>query len=155
MEYYQNNEYSSDASSDDYEDEDYLVDCPHCPNPVKRSNYDAHIEKVHTCDECGHQMPKKAIQGHKKRNHMEICQTCKVEMLATPMKEHVKIHYKQCKYCDLSVHQQTLEKHIQDNHPFHSTVGMICLEKLTDNEFNKLVAANRIYSKDGHLFKRL
>ncbi|XP_055307607.1 zinc finger protein 382-like [Sitodiplosis mosellana] len=148
---------SDDYNNDDYDesDEDFLVDCPHCPNPVKRSNYDAHMEKVHTCDECGNQMPKEALKGHKDRKHMEICLTCGKQMLATLMKQHIKTHNQQCKHCKLSFPQQTLEKHIQDKHPFHSTLGMICLDKITDAEFNKLVAANRIYSKDGHLFKRL
>lgn len=162
---YNHNLYYGDSSSDDsvdgnndecYEsEEDYFVKCLYCPSEVKKSNYDWHMKKVHTCEECGNKMPRQSLKAHKERNHMEVCKTCKIQMLATPMKQHLMTHYKNCQYCNSSVHQQALEKHIHDNHPFHSTLGMIRLEKITDDEFNKLVAQNRISSKDGHLFKRL
>lgn len=150
----QDESYYDDTSQDESYDDD-LEQCRYCPSQVKRSNYYGHIERVHTCDECGHSMPQKSLQGHKDRKHMETCNTCGVKMLTTPMKQHLLSHYMECKYCKKSVHEQNMKKHIQDNHPFHATVGMICLDKLTDAEFNKLVAANRIYSKDGHLFERL
>lgn len=146
---------SSYGYDDEGSDEDYLVDCPHCPNPVKRCNYETHIQRVHKCEECGNCMPKEALKGHKERNHMKICQTCGVQMLATPMKQHLKTHNKQCHHCKLTFPSHALKKHIQDNHPIHATLGMIRLDKVTDAEFNTLVAANRIFAKDGHLFKRL
>lgn len=160
--------YLSDGYDDnDYDEDYYLVDCPHCPSQVKQSNYNSHIEKVHgekvalyRCDECGNKMSKRALQSHKERKHMETCQACGVKMLSSRMEQHVircqVQSHKRCKYCTSNFRSQNaLEKHVASDHPLQSTFGMICLDKITDAEFNKLVAENRIFSKDGHLFKKL
>lgn len=137
-----------------YDDDDYLVECDHCTSRVKRSNYDDHLERVHECIHCGNHMPQKSLDGHIKRNHMTKCQYCTLLVLENAMAQHQLTHFTKCQHCNQSILKSNFAAHLANNHPLRETIGMIRLDKLSDDEFNKLIEEKRIYAKDGHLFRK-
>lgn len=84
-------------------------------------------------------MPKESLAGHIKRCHMGKADDC-LERLKTELG-------------GLSANLANMEK-LANEHPLQATLGMIRLDKLTDDEFNGLLDENRIYAKNGHLFRK-
>lgn len=121
-------DYSRRYDDDDDEGNSY-VNCTHCGDQVLHRNYQRHLEAVHKCRYCDNYMPKKSIKEHIERKHMKKCSYCCEFVLETKMKNHCT-----------------------ENHPLQETIGMIQLNKISDERFNKLIRENRVYAKDGHLF---
>lgn len=134
------------------DDDDYLVDCKHCPSQVKLSNYDEHLERVHECMHCGNHMRKQSLDAHIKRNHMVKCQHCMKMFVANAIALHQLIHYTKCQRCNESILKSELPTHLANNHALIETIGMIKLDKLSNDEFNRLIDEKRVFAKDGHLF---
>lgn len=147
---YGNNSFSSGESDDD--DGNYFINCSHCDARVLQRNYNRHLANVHKCPHCDNFMPRDSLDGHIERKHTVNCEWCGVSKTIDEIVAHESSHYKQCQYCRLDIYEGVFDNHIRQTHPLAATIGMIQSLKITDNRFNELVAANRIYSKDGHLF---
>lgn len=151
--------YTSDSSSedddndnDDDDDGNYFIECGHCNAKVLQRNYGRHLENVHMCRYCKNYMPKNALEGHIQRKHMVTCYLCGIEKLTDEIEAHKETHFKNCIHCSNSIYESDMTAHIEQNHSFAAIIGMVQMHKITDKRFNELVAANRIYSKNGHLF---
>lgn len=148
-----NNNYYDDGDGDSSDDED-LLSCDHCPSLVKRWKYADHLERVHKCKHCGNYMPKGSIASHISKHHTEKCPYCMKMFLSNEMAQHKLSHLIKCQHCNESVLSSELPAHRVNKHPLLETVGMIKLDQLSNDEFNKLVDEKRIYAKDGHLFRK-
>lgn len=150
------NDYYLYSDSDDYSvvgddgDDSSLEDCRYCDATYKRRNRQRHLDNVHKCSHCPNYMPKSSIEAHIENKHMVGFSHCNQRMLRSNLQQHESTHFVRCQYCNENVLKQILNTHVANRHPFHATVGMI--RKISDSEFNRLVAENRVYAKDGHLF---
>lgn len=148
--------YSYYTSSSEYdEDEDdgnYLIDCRFGDCQVLMKNYNQHLEKVHKCKYCSNYMPKESIESHIERKHTVQCPHCSAELLEHLMPQHKASHFIKCEHCQCLLLKQNLNQHLAEIHPFRATIGMIRLDKFSNEEFNRLIDQKRIYAKDGHLF---
>lgn len=154
---------------------DNVHKCPHCKNYMPRTSIPTHIENKHMvacsycnlklmpaqmrdhevthfvrCQYCPNYMPKTSIPTHIENKHMVVCSHCDLKLMPAEKKDHEATHFVRCQYCNANVLTQNVNAHIADRHPFHATIGMI--RKIDDAAFNRLVAENRVYAKDGHLF---
>lgn len=150
MDYYSDSDDYSNYDDDEEEDSSSEEDCRHCDARYKIRNRQRHMENVHKCPYCTNYMPKESIQGHIERKHMDACSYCDQWFLPAQMHQHELTHFIRCQYCSQNILKQNLNAHVADRHPFHATIGMI--RKLNDDEFNRLVAQNKVYAKDGHIF---
>lgn len=135
------------------------VKCEFCNNYMKSESLQAHIERKHTnsnvkCQYCSNSMPEKSLPGHIERCHTQKvkCRHCNAQVLADLLKKHESDHYEKCKHCGGTFLKQNLKNHITLSHPLHATIGMIKLDRISDERFNELVEGNCIYAKDGHVF---
>lgn len=151
--------YSSDSddyyfvggnSTSDAENSDDAEDCRYCDAIYKIRNRQRHLDNVHRCPHCPNYMPRTSIPTHIENKHMVACSHCNLKLLPAQIRDHEATHFVRCKYCNANVLTQNVNAHIADRHPFHATIGMI--RKIDDAAFNRLVAGNRVYAKDGHLF---
>lgn len=148
--YTDSDDYSSyDGSYDDQSDSS-PEDCQYCDATYKKRNRQRHLNNVHKCPHCPHYMPKTSIQTHITNKHMVGCSYCDQRVFTADLQQHELSHFVRCRHCDANILKQNITAHINDRHPFQATVGMI--RKITDTEFNQLVAANCVYAKDGHIF---
>lgn len=97
-------------------------------------------------------MPKQSLVGHIQRNHHK---EKLIDDLAKMVDEnlmplHQLTRFVACQYCNQSVLKSNLAKHVAKNH----ALGMIRLDKLNDDDFNKLIDEKGIYAKDGNLFRK-
>lgn len=117
----------------DYDDDDECRDpfvvCKYCNVRVLSSRLIKHLNNKHKCNHC----------------HDHECNYMNVETLKAHIDEK---HMVLCKHCDA----KKLTDDIVQHELTHSVVGMVQLQKLTDEHFNQLVAENRIYAKDGCLY---
>lgn len=136
--------------SESDEDSDTPEECRYCDAIYKVRNRQRHMQTVHKCPHCNNYMPKTSIPAHIENKHLVECSYCNQRLLPAQMKLHEPTQFVRCQYCNENSLKQNLNAHIADRHPFHATIGMI--RKVDDAEFNRLVAENRVYAKDGHLF---
>lgn len=136
----------------DEDDGNYYIGCIHCDAEVLSRNMNRHLEKVHKCWHCNNYMPNEAIDGHIQRKHIITCDYCSAEILENEMDQHEQTHFFACRYCPLDIHEDDMDNHVRLNHALVAIIGVIQLQRISDNRFNQLVAANQIYSKDGLLF---
>lgn len=141
-------DYRSDYSDDGSDAED----CRFCDTTYKIRNRQHHLEKVHKCPYCPNYMPKESIQRHIEGKHMIECSYCDQKLLPAQVQQHEATHFVRCQYCNENILKQNVNAHSASRHPFHATIGMI--REMSDSEFNRLVAENRVYANDGHLFKK-
>lgn len=157
-------------------DDDSYMNCKHCPAQVKANEYHVHLEREHKCLHCGNYMPKESLPGHLKRihecqycgaymrkesleghilkNHSEKCKYCSKMILDALMPVHLCIHFAACKYCNQNILVSNMGKHLAKVHPLQETLGIIRLDKISDDEFNELIDKKLIYAKSGHLFRK-
>lgn len=168
--YYRNDDSCSDNGDD-------FIECNYCDAQVKQKNMQRHLENLHQCPHCSNYMPKDSIAGHIERKHMVTCRYCGAEVLANQIGQHkarhfvacqyctaeVAInqieqheagHFVPCKYCALDIYELNVDKHVYQEHPLEAIIGLIQLRKISDANFNNLVARNRVFAKDGHIFVR-
>lgn len=134
----------------------YLVVCKYCLEHVIASNYDNHLKLVHKCKYCENYMPKQSLAVHIKRVHE--CSSCGNHM----RKEALTGHINRCHLGKVDDCLKRLETAIGNScanlanieNLANVLLQMIRLDKLTNDEFNKLLDENRIYAKDGHLFRK-
>lgn len=126
-----------DDQSDEYSDDDdgnYFIDCAHCDSQVLERNYNNHLERVHKCSFCPNYMPKASIPEHIERKHMTKCPQCSSIVLDQLLSQHI------------------LQEHPNIPNGRSGSIGTIQLDKISNEQFNQLANAKRIYAKDGQLF---
>lgn len=143
-----NENYSNDENGDAFED------CRFCSAKYKIRNRQRHHDHHHErCDHCSNVIPKTSMDTHIERKHTSRCRYCNEKVLTTELYQHKAIHHEKCKFCKQTVLKRDMNAHIADHHSSDKILGMIRLDKTSDQEINRLIAANRIYAKDGCLFK--
>lgn len=152
--YDQSGDWDDEDDNDDYYDDgDMIVYCGYCNKQLLNRNYDRHVDNVHhKCDHCTNYMPKKAIQQHIQRKHTQKCPHCTAELVVNLLPQHEATHFTKCEDCKVSFLKENLSKHMAESHPFRTTIGMIRLDKISNEEFNKMINEKRIHAKDGFLF---
>ena len=113
----------------DGDDDNYnpFVNCRVCNKLVSSSFLNEHLDNQHKCNYCNdsNYMNAESLKTHIKENHMIPCKHCNAKKLTIEIAEH------------------------EQSHP---AVGMIQLNRLTNERFNQLVAENRIYAIEGSVF---
>lgn len=143
---------------DDEPSEDEFVTCNVCGAQVLDCNFDRHLRRVHPnptvkCYYCPNYMPKKHLKAHIERKHTnKKCPHCSEIGSENEIKQHQFTHFTMCIYCRNTFLEKNLNAHVLEKHPLQATIGMIQLEKIGNDQFNRLVNEKRIYSKDGHLY---
>lgn len=94
------------------------------------------------------------MNQHIEQKHKTRCSDCNQSVLSTELQQHKATHFEKCKHCNVDVLKQNMNVHITERHPFQKILGIIRLDITNDGEFNRLLAENRVYAKDGCLFSK-
>lgn len=131
-------------------DSDMEYKCNFCPNYMKGRSLAVHVKRKHKlCQYCNKRMPKVQYDVHVDTHYVQ-CSNCSGRILKTDMASHKAIcELEKCEYCTKSLPMDSMEMHIDANH--RRLVG-VKVPEIHDDEFNKLVAASRIYAHNGRIY---
>lgn len=152
------------STSDEYSDVDgdgngyeEWIDCDCCPAHVLAIHYDRHVNRNHKkCPLCEKRMFQSEIDKHIEDEHMIYCTECgEKQLLSVEAKQHERQHLLTCEFCNKQILKENMKKHLQERHcSVESVIGVVRSLKITDAQFNELVANKRIYACDGIIYMK-
>lgn len=150
--------YSDDESgeyNDDYDYDNEMVWCQHCPNKMPRFALKEHIKRKHIvqCQFCNNQMPESSLQGHIERKHVE-CIHCGERVAESDMEEHiVQEHHVWCHICNNRMPPESLSAHIMRKHSRNRNTSRHYMKvRMTPELFREFGQQQRIFEKNGEYF---